>query len=198
MNTLTAPVSRTPYFARAVTYRGFARDDGLWDIECQLLDTRDHAERRHEGPDLPAGAPAHDMLVRLTFDATLTVVNIEAQMSATPFSECQSAVPPMSQMIGAKMGRGWRKAVDDAIGGACGCTHLRELLYNLATPAIHTYTLHNRQNGGEDFHAASEARTAPSFIGRCVAWRLDSPLLGRTYPQFFKAESGAKPAAGHS
>ena len=91
MKKLTPPVPRKAMLTRAVTYRGFARSDGLWDIEGHIVDTRDHAERRHEGPELPAGAAAHDMVVRVTFDAALTVVNIETVMSATPFGECQSA-----------------------------------------------------------------------------------------------------------
>lgn len=198
MPTLTAPVPRTPFLERAVTYRGFARDDGLWDIEGRLIDTRDHPERRHEGPELPAGAPAHDMVVRVTFDAALTVVCIETVMSATPFGECQSAVPPMTGLHGATLGRGWRKAVDNAIGRVGGCTHLRELLYNLATPAIHTYSLHNRQQGAEDFHNASEAKTAPGFVGKCVAWRLDGPLVGRVYPQFFLTKTRSTADVGQS
>jgi hypothetical protein len=195
MKKLTPPVPRKAMLTRAVTYRGFARIDGLWDIEGHIVDTRDHAERRHEGPELPAGAAAHDMVVRVTFDAALTVVNIETVMSATPFGECQSALPPMARLIGTTMGRGWRKAVDDAIGGVGGCTHLREMLYNLATPAIHTYSLHNRLTGGEDFQAASKAKTAPGFVGKCVAWRLDGPLVGRAYPQFFMSGADSGPEA---
>jgi hypothetical protein len=198
LNSLTPPTARSAVMARAVTYRGFARDDGLWDIEAHVLDTREHSEQRHEGPELKAGEPAHDMVVRVTFDAVLTVVNVETVMRATPFDDCQSAVLPMTGLIGATMGRGWRKAVDNAIGGVGGCTHLRELLYNLATPAIHTYTLHSRRHGTESFAASANAKVVPAFVGKCISWRIDGPVVSRTYPQFFMRSAHSETDTGRS
>ncbi|WP_414708625.1 DUF2889 domain-containing protein [Ramlibacter sp.] len=49
----------------------------------------------------------------------------------------------MQAMVGVRMGPGWRQALEKALGGAKGCTHLRELLFNMArrdavafTPAV--------------------------------------------------------------
>jgi len=35
--------------------------------------------------------------------------------------------------VGCSMARGWRQAIQKHLGGVESCTHLRELLFNLAT-----------------------------------------------------------------
>jgi hypothetical protein len=44
----------------------------------------------------------------------------------------------MQRMVGATMGPGWRQAIERALGSVRGCTHLRELLFNIATAAYQT------------------------------------------------------------
>ena len=183
---VSAPLlTRTPLHTRAVTYRGFARSDGLWDIEGLLRDTRDYAFDDLERGTMQPGALVHELLIKVTVDDELTIVNIETGMSAVPFGECVAAADPMRRLIGARMGRGWRKTINAAIGGAGGCTHMRELLFNLATAAIHTipsYKEHRRHRQG---HAPAKDGKVPHFIGQCVGWRRDGPVVQRIYPQFF-------------
>jgi hypothetical protein len=47
------------------------------------------------------------------------------------------------------MGPGWRQAIDRTIGGVQGCTHLRELLFNMATAAFQTIPHAQRHEAGE-------------------------------------------------
>ncbi len=43
----------------------------------------------------------------------------------------------MQRMVGCTMAGGWRKAIDQHLGKAQGCTHIRELLlFNMATAAF--------------------------------------------------------------
>jgi hypothetical protein len=39
---LTTPQARTPLHTREISFNGYARDDGLWDIEGHLKDTKSH------------------------------------------------------------------------------------------------------------------------------------------------------------
>ena len=50
-----------------VTYEGFARDDGLFDIEAHLVDAKDHDYELLTGVR-PAREAVHDMWVRVTID----------------------------------------------------------------------------------------------------------------------------------
>ena len=76
--TATASVGRRPVHTRRIVCEGFARDDGLFDIEGTLTDTKPFAlalpERR-----LEAGQPIHQMRVRLTIDREFVIRNADAQ-----------------------------------------------------------------------------------------------------------------------
>ena len=193
MNSSPSAFTRTPLHTRAVTYRGFSRSDGLWDIEGRLVDTKDYAYEKFEGGRLEPGSPAHHMFVRLTVDDALKIVDVETDMLATPFGECVKAAEPMRRLIGATLGKGWRKAIDSAIGGVEGCTHLRELLFNMATAALQAippYMQHQRRERGD---APTQDPQAPPYIGQCLSWRRDGPAVQRIYPQFFITRPKSEP-----
>lgn len=189
MDTSPSAPTRTPIHRRAVTYRGFARSDGLWDIEGHLVDTKDYVLERFDRIPLPVGMPMHDMFIRVTVDDSLKVVDIQTGMAATPFDECINTAEPVRRLIGATLGRGWRKAIESAMGGVQGCTHLRELLFNLATAAfqsIPSYMDHQRRQRGD---ALPELTAVPAYVGQCLSWRRDGPVVQRIHPQFFLGPS---------
>lgn len=49
-------------------------------------------------------------------------------MEAVPYRECLPTVAPFDALVGRSIGTGWRRVINEAMGGALGCTHLRELL----------------------------------------------------------------------
>ena len=53
MPSLPAPVPRRPVHTRRISFEGFLRDDGLWDIDCQLSDTKAEAIVMRERGVLP-------------------------------------------------------------------------------------------------------------------------------------------------
>jgi len=181
---LPEPAPRQHLHTRAVTYRGFLRDDGLWDIEGELADTKTYLQEMNQRGTLQVGEPVHGMLIRVTFDDKMTIHAISAAMDATPFGECRRGEDPMQQMVGASMGPGWRQAIEKALGGVKGCTHLRELLFNMATAAYQTvfpWRERERQLAGVVPAANGEP---PYHLGRCIAWDFDGPVVARVYPQF--------------
>jgi hypothetical protein len=181
---LPAPAARTHLHTRAVTYTGFLREDGLWDIEAEMSDVKTYDIERSDGAPMPPGTPIHGMAIRLTVDEGLTIRAIATAMDHTPFGECQQGNDPMQQMVGVALGPGWRQAIERALGGVRGCTHLRELLFNMATAAyqaVFPYRDRERRLRGE----VPAARTEPPYhLGRCIAWDTAGPVVARHYPQF--------------
>jgi hypothetical protein len=178
---------------RAVTYRGFLREDGLWDIEGELADTKTYEISLDERGQLEPGTPVHGMAIRVTVDDRMKIHAIATSMDFTPYNECSGGKDPMQKMVGATMGPGWRQAIEQALGGTKGCTHLRELLFNLATAAYQTVFPYLER----ERHAAGDVRTAgeqpPYHLGRCVAWDFNGPVVARLYPQY---AGGSKARAG--
>ena len=181
---LPTPAPRQHLHTRAATYRGYLREDGLWDIEAEMSDVKAYDFSRSDGKPMPPGAPIHGILIRLTVDDGLTIREVATAMDHTPFGECQQGNDPMQNMVGVRMGPGWRQAIERALGGVRGCTHLRELLFNMATAAYQTlfpYQDHQRRQRGE----TSEPRTQPPYhLGRCIAWDTQGAVVARYYPQF--------------
>jgi hypothetical protein len=169
---------------RAVTYRGYLREDGLWDIEGEIADTKTYHFEMTERGAMPPGTPVHAMAIRVTLDDRMVIREIAAVMDDTPYGECRRGEDPMQKMVGASMGPGWRQAIERALGGVKGCTHLRELLFNMATAAYQTvfpYQDRQRQLAGI---ASTASEQPPYHLGRCIGWDFDGPVVARTYPQF--------------
>lgn len=181
---LPAPQARSHLHTRAVVFRGYHREDGLWDIEAELTDTKTYALNRFGQGDLPPGTPLHGMAIRATVDNTLTIREIASSMDHTPFGECQQGTDPMQQMVGVTMGPGWRQAIERALGGIRGCTHLRELLSNMATAAYQTIPAYRDRLRKEAGLPDAEIATPPYHLGKCIAWDLNGSVVQRHYPQF--------------
>ena len=173
---LSIPQPRKHLHQRAITLNGFAREDGLWDIEARLVDTKSHTFTTgniHWAP----GQAIHDMSIRLTVNAELEIKEVEVSMDKHPNPECLEVIPPMDELIGSKLGKGWRKTIDLHLGGLKGCTHLRELLVNMATAAFQAVpgALFNPDDG-----------RPPLYLGACKSWDFDGPAVLRHYPKFYQ------------
>lgn len=172
---LPPPLARRPMHTRQVQYRGYQREDGLWDIEGEMKDTK--AEDFHipgEGHWAP-GEAIHHMLIRVTVDTSFVVRDLQVAMDSVPHGECPPAQAAMHTMIGCSMAGGWRQSIERNLGGIQGCAHLRELLFNLATAAYQTLPSAFEPQAGQP----------PMHLGRCTAWDFNGPLVQRQHPVFF-------------
>ena len=188
MRDLPTPVARRPVHTRRLSFEGFLREDGLWDIDCTLSDTKAEPIHMAERGLLPAGEPVHLLCVRLTVDDGLTIRAVQTAATAAPFDECQlPAGAPMQKLVGLTMGPGWRKAIEGAIGGVGGCTHLRELVFNAATAAFQMIPHYRAtQGGGKDELAGANASKPPFYMGQCMTWAFEGPVVLRHAPQFYR------------
>ena len=174
-----------PNHMRDVKYRGYVRDDGMWDVEAELVDQKTYDIELEGNRKVPAGKPIHHMWIRLTVDAEMVVHGIEAVMDDHPLGHCPEATRSMQKMVGCCIARGWRRAIADNLGGVVGCTHLRELLFNMATPAFHTVLSQFRSN---------DSGEPPRHLGQCLGWDFNGPGVAQHYPQF----AGWKPLSRQS
>ena len=175
MSLSTPTVARSPRHIRQVNFRSFEREDGLWDIEGELIDTKAIDMPRANGEGVrKAGEPIHHMLIRVTVNTQLVVQAIEAAMDAHPVQGCPSALDAMQRMVGCSMMRGWRKSIETNLAGIAGCTHLRELLQNMATAAFQSIV--------SAFNTAPDQ--PPAYVGRCTGWDFNGPAVAQYYPQF--------------
>src|SRR5262249_12708456 len=135
---LSAPAPRRHLHTRTIVCEGFEREDGRFDIEASIVDQKTYdVEEPYRGLR-KAGMHVHDMQVRLTLDRRWTVEAIEVTTNAAPYDICPSVAPGYQQLVGKKIGGGWRKAVTEAVGRTKGCTHISELLMPMATVAFQT------------------------------------------------------------
>lgn len=167
---------------RSVKFRGYLRKDKLWDIEARLVDVKAYALKTQGRGMVPPGTSIHDMAIRVTFDDAMVIREIFATMDMTPFTECSAAEDPMQKMVGCTMGPGWRASIEKNLGGIKGCTHLRELLFNMATAAYQTIAGYPVVVDGR--HTA--ATTSPPFhLGKCMSWDFNGAVVERYQPAFF-------------
>lgn len=152
-------LSRIRKHTRSVRFEGYARADGLWDIEAHLTDIKPIDVPLASGVR-PAGSPVHDMWIRLTIDRKMNVVASEVRTDAMPYSpHCATVNPEYDGMLaGLNLLRGFRKAVQERFGGVRGCTHLTELLAQFPTAAVQSMAAEKRDDvdaGGKPFELDS-------------------------------------------
>ncbi|BAL27217.1 DUF2889 domain-containing protein [Azoarcus sp. KH32C] len=180
--------ARTRLHTRKFVYQCYLRDDGLWDIDGELSDVKDYPYMLHSG-EVPPHQPVHNMHIRLTVDDSLTIKEIVARTAHAPFPDCMQTADPMQAMVGVTIGPGWRKEIEQRIGGVKGCTHLRDLLSNAATAAyqsVSAHALHARLN---DRNLTTTQGERPHFLDKCMVWALDGPVVKEYEPHFYVSPS---------
>lgn len=166
---------------RAIECKGYQREDGLWDIEAHLVDTKtDVHTRRNGGRERQPGEPVHDLWLRLTIDLDMKIHDAEAVTDAGPYAHCGDITPNFKQLRGITIGPGWRRAIAERVGGVKGCTHLVELLGPLGTTAFQAT---GRARQARD--AARAVAKRPYQINSCHVYKDDSDEVRERWPQFY-------------
>jgi hypothetical protein len=172
---LSPPAAREPLHVRAIVIEGFRRADGLFDIEADITDTKSYPFSVGDRGRINPGEPLHRMRLRVTVDKWLTIVAAEAETLKAPFNNCPGGARTFDRLVGLAIRAGFLKEASQRIGGVAGCTHIRELLQQIATVAIQTtYVLPQRQR--------SDDEAAKRMIGSCFAYAADGPVVRRRWP----------------
>ena len=164
IKTLSAPVARHKNHQRTITLDGYVREDGLFDIEAELKDTKAYSFPSRAHGEIKQGEALHHMHVRVTVCENFEVKAAEAVTYAGPYHECPQGAKAIENLVGKTIQPGWKKIVQRAMGGQQGCTHITELMGPVATIAFQTiYAEKAKRIREADTQANSE--TAPQMSG---------------------------------
>jgi hypothetical protein len=181
-------ITRRPLHRRALDVQVFARDDGLFDVEASLVDTKSH-EVLLASVARRVGDPIHEMQLHLTVDATLTVIAASSDTLWMPYAQaCGEHNHAYGRLVGLNLLKGFRQAVIERLGGTRGCTHLTELCQILPTAVIQAMA-----GSVIDTREGNAAGDPPFQLDRCHALKRDGATVAKFYPRWHQATPEAAP-----
>lgn len=180
---LPPAVPRQPFHRRVIECRGYQRADGLWDIEGHLVDTKDYALPTQARGTLAPGQPLHEMWLRLTVDDNFIVHAAIAVTDAAPFHICPDITPRFQHLQGVSIASGWHRKVRELLGGVKGCTHLVELLAQMATTAFQT--IYPATRAKREREATLHPHRQPPMLDTCHAFARNSVVVKQFLPKFY-------------
>jgi len=176
---------------RAIDVQVFARDDGLYEAEARLIDTKTR-DLLVGGEPRAAGEALHEMVLTLVIDAQLNVLAAHSDSLAVPYAgQCDQHGDAYQRLVGLNLMKGFRAQVKARLGGVQGCTHITELCSILPTAVLQGFAgvVIDIREG-----APSEQEQQPWQIDRCHALRSDGPVVQTFYPRWYR---GAALVAAH-
>ncbi|MCP4431928.1 MAG: DUF2889 domain-containing protein [Gammaproteobacteria bacterium] len=191
---LSPATDRKLAHTRVVTCTGYRRNDGLWDIEGRIVDTKPYGfPNRDRGGRIEAEEALHDMSIRLTVNNSLEVKAVEAIIDASPYNYCKSVTDIANNLVGLSIAPGWAARSKIAMGKNRGCTHLTELLGPIATTAIQTLTSermkkqHSDVDNRNNNHLDDRWDRKSPFIDSCYSLAADSPVVEIHWPDQYQS-----------
>ncbi len=175
---LSKPSPRQHNHTRHIECKGFLREDGLWDIEGRITDTKTYSFSNHDREGIHAGENIHDMSVRITLDKEFVIIDAEASIDSSPFSICPGIAHTYKSLIGLDIKPGWRKDVIVRFGREKGCTHINELLLGvMATTAYQTLSGSTVKSSD-----TQKSLNASRLVNTCHALSSNSSVVQRQWP----------------
>lgn len=168
---------------RSIELQGFLRDDGLYELEARLTDRKTYDSRRFPDTTLPAGQPLHDMVVHMCFDEDLLIHAFDATMAATPYDGCREAEANFGAIAGLRIQPGFLREANHRVAGVKGCTHVRELLQQLATTAYQTVVGVRLQKQAEQ---GEQTSSRPKLLDTCAGYRADGEWVRIRWPEYYR------------
>jgi hypothetical protein len=160
--------TRRPVHVRTIRVEIAPAGEREIDITATLVDERPAGNPSCFGSEPPP--VIHDMRLGLRVrHPGLVITAVRSEMAAHPYPICPDALPPLQELVGLSIARGFTREVNERFGRQRGCAHLTALIHAMA-PAV-------RQGAGVAFGDHEPAAVAdPWFLNTCQAWREDGPL----------------------
>jgi len=174
---------RSAHHTRELKCLGFRREDGLWEIEAHLLDTKPYWFPNHEKNGVDPGQPIHRMSLRLTLDLDFLIHKVDVAMDDTPYGICRQVENNIRKLEGIRIGPGWLKKVRERMPRNAGCTHLYELLNPIATTAYQSMHL-----ALEERADSLPGRNAPPILDQCLTLARTSEVVRIRWPAFHESK----------
>lgn len=183
-------VAREPLHTRTIKVESFIREDGLWDLEAELVDLKAYDFPIRHGQIHKAGDPVHHMHLRITIDSDFTITDALAVYDAAPYGgNCSSIAGAYQQLVGLNLLKQFRQRVKERLARSAGCTHLSELAQVLPTAAVQTMAGRRRQSGESEIHRTDKQ---PFHLDGCHALRLNGPVVQEFYPVWYRPNGPAR------
>jgi hypothetical protein len=187
---LSTAAPREHLHTRAIEVKGYQRADGLWDIEGHITDVKSYAFSNEWRGEVTPGIPLHEMWIRLTLDDDLIVQGVEAATDNSPYRICPEAAPNFHVLKGLKIGRGWNKTVKELLGNTQGCTHIVELLPQMATVSLQTIRAFRRAKRSKVQNAETMgAKERAPQLNTCYSWSTEREVVQKWLPQFYTGKA---------
>ena len=176
----TPDYPRTPLHHRTIRAQSFEREDGLWDIDAELIDTKAYDFTRRSGEVHEAGRAVHHMHVRITFDEAFEIVTAQVVYDAAPYGkQCSCIAAAYGDLVGMNLVKGFRRAVKERFGRVAGCTHVSELAGFLPTVAIQS------RAGSRARKPVQPTGRRPFQIDGCHALSQHGPIVREFHPDWY-------------
>lgn len=202
---LSSPVARQKLHTRTITIEGYERDDGNFDVEAHLTDTKPFEIDNEDEGLLPAGKPLHEMWVRLTFDEGMTILAAEACTDHGPYQACGAGAAAYGRLVGLRIKAGFLREANARMAGPHGCTHHREMLQEIATTALQSMWPARERRYDAARAAATpdkkalmeaaakdtETREATRMIDTCIAYAADGAVVRKRWPGLYAGATAA-------
>lgn len=130
--------SRKLLHRRLIDCNGYLREDGLWDLEVILNDTKTYSFPNEYRQTIAAGEPLHGMFLRVAVDINLVIHEVEVRMEHTPYQNCADIESRYQQLVGATIKPGFNRKVKELFRAENGCTHINEMWSIIGTLAFQT------------------------------------------------------------
>ncbi len=166
----------------------FSRDDGLWEVDATVVDTKTRDAEMAEGLR-PAGTPIHDMLLRLVVNTQLDILAAGSGSQWVPYPGiCDQHGDAYARLVGLNLLKNFRQNVRERLGGVLGCTHLTELAQVLPTAVVQGFA-------GDviDTRGTGEDASQPFQIDRCHALRSSGEAVRVHYPRWWRPATADNP-----
>lgn len=139
--------------------------------------------------DRSSGPGGGELIHKLEIEGELSlprleILRIEPRTLHQPYAECGASLDPVRQMVGTRVGPGFRARVLELMGRERGCTHYLTLMLDLG--AAHTLSLFLRMRERASYAGRNEPGSPwlragfaiePKLEGACVALRAGSPVV---------------------
>jgi hypothetical protein len=190
---MSEALARRHVHSRSIRVEAFVREDGLWDIEAELVDLKARDFKLATGVR-KVGEPVHDMVLVVTIDTKLNILAAHAATTWAPYTPyCETVTPDYGKLVGLNLGKDFHRRVRELLGSVRGCTHITELANVLPSAAVQAFAneAYFTRDTADPEHNTDENK--PFQLDRCHALQSSGPAVAKFYPRWHRAG-----AAGHN
>lgn len=115
----------------------------------------------------------HDLRSRIVFDiSNFEILEAEAEGYNTPFEICNQGISSIGNIIGAKVGPGFNRLVNQKIMGKEGCVHLGELVINSVKVFLQAASREKPDWIDPDYYAERWLEWISNYRDKCIFFSL--------------------------